>query len=68
VGGGRRRSAIKRSISEPSHPRDAGKKEMATYVERSETSAVGVKCLIVEIDELLSDRVDVCHGFFSWWE
>jgi hypothetical protein len=36
---------------------------MATYVERSETGAVGVKCLIVEIDELLSDSVDVCHGF-----
>ena len=39
------------------------KYEGRTYVERTETRAVGVKCLIVEIGELLSDRVDVCHGF-----
>jgi hypothetical protein len=44
-------------------PKTEGKKEMATYVERTETRAVGVKRLIVEIDELLGDNVDVCHGF-----
>jgi hypothetical protein len=48
-------------------PKNEGMK-LATYVERTETSAVRVKCLIVEIGELLSDSVDVCHGFFSWWE
>jgi hypothetical protein len=36
---------------------------MATYVERTETRAVRVKRIIVEIGELLSDSVDVCHGF-----
>ena len=36
---------------------------MMTNVERTETSAVGVECLIIESDELFSDSVDVCHGF-----
>src|SRR6266436_8081758 len=34
-----------------------------TYVERSEIGAVGIKRLVVESGELLSDSVDVCHGF-----
>ncbi len=56
------RSGIERSISAVVH-----RHEMmiinATYVERSEIRTVRVECLIIEIGELLSDSVDVCHGF-----
>jgi hypothetical protein len=58
----RERSGIERSISAVVH-----RHEMmiinATYVERSEIRTVRVECLIVEVCELLSDSVDVCHGF-----
>ena len=36
-----------------------------TYVERREIRAVTVKGCVVEIGELLSDSVDVCHDFLT---
>ena len=53
----------KRSISQttPDAQKDNGR---ATYVEWTEIRAVRIKCLIVESGKLLSDSVDVCHGFF----
>jgi hypothetical protein len=38
--------------------------EGGTYVESGETAAVTVEGRIVEIGELKSDSVDVCHGFW----
>ena len=58
--GGGERSAIKRSYQ-------GWWKGEGTYVERREIRAVTVKGCVVEIGELLSDSVDVCHDFLTKW-
>lgn len=62
-GGGGRRS--NQSIDQYQSPLAHTQTHETTYVERTEIRAVSVKCCIVEIGELFSDSVDVCHGFFQ---
>lgn len=35
-----------------------------TYVETLEVWTISCKCLVVEVDKLLCDGVDVCHGCY----
>jgi hypothetical protein len=34
-----------------------------TYIERGEVGAIGIEGSVIEIDKLLCDCIDVCHGF-----